>query len=291
MSTTTVSAADRLGLTLFISITLHAIIVLGVVFSGSEPVKKNPFPTLDVILAQEESKQAPDEADYLAQANQDGGGNSAQPVRPTRPPPTAASLPIDGRNDIISPPRTAATPRAPQAPRLITRDDPAAPPRPVAAETTPDDEAEIPSAAQLIMRGQEIAQLSAEIEHSFNAYSKIPRQLTITSRSREYRDAAYMEAWRQKVERIGNLNYPDEARRLNLSGHLVMNVALKPDGSIHRVEITHSSGHKALDDAAVRIVHLAAPYAAFPPEIRKDYDIVNITRTWQFLSGNRFASD
>ncbi len=291
MSTTTVSAADRLGLTLFISITLHAIIVLGVVFSGSEPVKKNPFPTLDVILAQEESKQAPDEADYLAQANQDGGGNSAQPVRPTRPPPTAASLPIDGRNDISSPPRTAATPRVPQAPRLITRDDPAAPPRPVAAETTPDDEAEIPSAAQLIMRGQEIAQLSAEIEHSFNAYSKIPRQLTITSRSREYRDAAYMEAWRQKVERIGNLNYPDEARRKKLSGSLILDVALKPDGSVMEILVRRPSGHAVLDDAALRIVNLAAPFAPFPSEIKKEVDILHITRTWQFLSSARFASE
>ncbi len=290
MNAAPVTAGDRLGLTLFISIILHAIIVLGVAFTNPEPAEKNPFPTLDVILAQEESQRAPDEADYLAPTNQDGGGNSAQPVRPTRPPPTPAPLPVSGRSDLISPPRSAVTPHAPQTAKLITRDDPAAPPRPVTAET-PDSEADTPSAAQLIMRGQEIAQLSAEIEDSFNAYSKIPRQLTITSRSREYRDAAYMESWRQKVERIGNLNYPEEARRLNLSGHLVMNVALNPDGSVRRVEITHSSGEKSLDDAAVRIVHLAAPYAAFPPEIRKDYDIVNITRTWQFLSGNRFTSD
>ena len=290
MSAAVITPADRLGLTLFISVALHAIIVLGIVFAGPDAPKKNPFPTLDVILAQEESKQAPDEADYLAQTNQDGGGNTEQPSRPTRPPPTPAALPFKGQSDLISPPKQVAPP-VQKSTKLITRQAEEASVQDLAADDTPVETAETPSAAQLIMRSREIAQLSAEIEDSFNAYSKIPRQLTITSRSKAYRDAAYMEAWRTKVERIGNLNYPEEAKRRHLSGSLVMNVAINPDGSVRHVEITHSSGEKALDDAAVRIVHLAAPYAPFPEEIRKDYDIINITRAWQFLGGNRFASD
>ncbi len=99
-----------------------------------------------------------------------------------------------------------------------------------------------------------------------------------------------MEAWRQKVERIGNLNYPDEARRRKLSGNLLLDVALNPDGSINEITLRRSSGERALDDAAVRIVKLAAPYAKFPDDIRKDVDILHIERTWQFLSGNRFVS-
>ncbi len=291
MNAAVITPADRLGLTLFISIAVHAIIVLGIVFAAPDPAKKNPYPTLDVILAQEESKKAPDEADYLAQTNQDGGGNTEQATRPTRPPPTPAPLPVSGQSDIISPPRQVAAPPLPQTTKLITRAADEAEVPDVAAATPDEEAAATPSAAQLIMRSREIAQLSAEIEDASRAYSKLPRQLTITSRSKAYRDAAYMEAWRTKVERIGNLNYPEEARRRNLSGSLVMNVAINPDGSVRHVEITHSSGEKALDDAAVRIVHLAAPYAPFLPEHRKNYDVINITRAWQFLGGNRFASD
>src|SRR3569832_1645335 len=147
-----------------------------------------------------------------------------------------------------------------------------------------------PAAAELVMRSEQIARLSAEIDQSLKAYSKRPRERIITSQTRSFRDAAYLEAWREKIARIGNLNYPEEARRQNLSGSLLLAVALRPDGSLISVEVRHPSGHKILDDAAVRIVHLAAPIAPFPVEMRKDTDILHITRAWQFLSGNRFAS-
>jgi len=97
-----------------------------------------------------------------------------------------------------------------------------------------------------------------------------------------------MEAWRSKVERIGNLNYPDEARKRKLSGSLILDVALNPDGSVNDVVVRRSSGQKILDDAAIRIVHLAAPFAPFPADIRKDTDILHITRTWQFLNNKGF---
>ena len=91
-----------------------------------------------------------------------------------------------------------------------------------------------------------------------------------------------------KVERVGNLNYPDEARRNRLSGHLILDVALNPDGSINEITIRKPSGHKVLDDAAVRIVELAAPYAPFPDSFRKETDILHITRTWQFVNNKGF---
>ncbi len=99
-----------------------------------------------------------------------------------------------------------------------------------------------------------------------------------------------MEAWRAKVERVGNLNYPDEARRRKLSGKLQLDVALKPDGSIHSIKVRRSSGKRVLDDAAVRIVKLAAPFARFPESFRDEVDILHIQRTWQFLRTNRLAS-
>ena len=140
--------------------------------------------------------------------------------------------------------------------------------------------------ADLMMRSRAIARLSAQIEQRQQAYAKKDREKTITANTREYRFAAYMDAWRQKVERIGNLNYPDEAKRNRLSGNLTLDVALKPDGSIASVEVLRSSGHQILDDGAIRIVRLAAPFNAFPPDIRKDTDLLHIIRVWQFEDDN-----
>jgi protein TonB len=132
-----------------------------------------------------------------------------------------------------------------------------------------------------------MATLNAQIEDKLRAYAERPRRKFINARTREYKYAAYMEAWRAKVERVGNLNYPDQARRENLSGSLLLDVALRPDGSIESVNLRRSSGYPVLDDAAMRIVRLAAPYAPFPADIREETDILHIERTWQFLGSNR----
>ena len=139
-------------------------------------------------------------------------------------------------------------------------------------------------------RSKEIARLSAEIDQSRKMFSHRPKKKYISSRTKEYRFASYEEAWRAKVERIGNLNFPDEAKRNKLSGHLRLAVTINADGSVKSIEIRKSSDHKILDDAAVRIVRLAAPYARFPEDIRKEYDQLVITRTWQFDAGNHLST-
>ncbi|HEX5539524.1 MAG TPA: TonB family protein, partial [Methylophilaceae bacterium] len=101
----------------------------------------------------------------------------------------------------------------------------------------------------------------------------------------------YVESWRQKVEKVGNLNYPVEAKEQKLYGRLRMTVSIKADGSIEKLEINQSSGYKVLDDAAKRIVNLAAPFAPFPDNIRKDTDILSITRTWSFTKQDNLASE
>jgi len=118
----------------------------------------------------------------------------------------------------------------------------------------------------------------------------MPRRQYVSARTREYRFASYEEAWRAKIERIGRINFPDEAKRKNLSGSLIMAVTINPDGSIKSINIRQSSGHKILDDGAVRIVRLAAPFARFPENIRKDTDEMVITRTWVFEPGQRFTA-
>ena len=145
-----------------------------------------------------------------------------------------------------------------------------------------------PSAMTLMANSFKIASLSAEIRRKLQAKAERPRRKFISASTKEYKYAAYMEAWRSKVERVGNLNYPDAARKQKISGNLILDVALNKDGSINEVTIRRSSGYKILDDAAIRIVELASPYSPFPVKIREETDILHITRTWQFLNSNRF---
>jgi protein TonB len=157
---------------------------------------------------------------------------------------------------------------------------PATPPK----ETPPPT----PSTRQLLSsKDLEIARVTAELEQRTLAYTKMPKRKSINASTKEYKYAAYLDAWRRKVERIGNLNYPDQAKRSKLYGNLVLHVAVKADGSVEQIKVLHSSGHKILDDAAIRIVRMAGPFSPFPNEIRKETDILDITRTWQFLRSGR----
>ena len=145
-----------------------------------------------------------------------------------------------------------------------------------------------PSAASLLAISHEIASLNAKVERNLVAKAERPKRKFISASTQEYKYAAYMEAWRAKVERVGNLNYPEQARKRKLTGALVLAVALNPDGSINDIIVRRSSGHKVLDDSAIRIVRLAAPFSPFPDAILKETDILHITRTWQFLNNRGF---
>ncbi|MBI4005232.1 MAG: energy transducer TonB, partial [Gammaproteobacteria bacterium] len=148
-------------------------------------------------------------------------------------------------------------------------------PMPEQAETPP-----MPSATALLTNSFKIASLSAEIRRKMEAKAERPRRKFISASTKEFKYAAYMEAWRVKVERVGNLNYPDDARKNKLTGSLILDVALNADGSVNEITIRRSSGTRILDDAAMRIVELSSPFAAFPDQIRKETDILHITRTW-----------
>jgi protein TonB len=142
--------------------------------------------------------------------------------------------------------------------------------------------------SQLLASTQkEIELLSAEIDTQTKLFAEKPRRKQLSASTREYAYANYLDAWRRKVERIGNINYPEEAKRKKLHGSLILTVSIKADGTIDKIRVARSSGIKILDDAAKRIVRLASPYSAFPAEIRKKYDILDITRTWQFRNTNK----
>lgn len=288
-STANITAIDRLGLTLFFSVVLHGIVILGIVFSNTEPTKTQTSPTLEIILTQTSSPKKTTEADYLAQANQDGSGNMKKRVRPSNPRSAPLAAPIEGLNDLHSLPQQAKPAQSEQSMEVLTSEQSAEKSISTAKEQS-RPQSVTPSAAELMMRSKEIAKLSADLNDSIKAYTRRPRERYISARSQSFRDAAYLEAWRDKVERIGNLNYPEEAKRQDLAGSLVLDVALNADGTVQHIELRHSSGYKLLDDAAIRIVQLAAPFAPFSKEMRKDTDVLHITRTWQFLNDNSFAS-
>jgi protein TonB len=154
----------------------------------------------------------------------------------------------------------------------------------------PQDAVGKPDIAVLLARSLEAARLQAEIDRNLDAYSKRPRRNFVGSRAREYRFARYVEDWRVKVERVGNMNYPEKARQQKIYGSLQLTVSIKADGTVERIDVNRPSGQKILDDAARRIVELAGPYAPFPPDIAKDTDILSITRTWTFTRESELVS-
>ncbi len=289
---TNISAFDRLGLTLFIAISLHAVVILGVGFTLDSPKKLPPADrTLEIVVVHNKvKKKEPEKADFLAQHSQQGGGTKEKAERPTTDslqPVTKKSIkPSKVNTPATPPPQQVETPKK----RLVSTKAKAkrkTKPTP----RRPKKKTRRLNTAQLIAStNQEISRLTAELNRKTKAYAKRPRRKFVSASTKEYKYSNYLDAWRRKVERIGNINYPDEARRKKLYGHLVLHVALRANGTIYEIRVRRSSGHKILDDAAIRIVRLAAPYAPFPAEIRKEIDVLDITRTWQFLSSNRLLS-
>lgn len=155
----------------------------------------------------------------------------------------------------------------------------------------PPKQTRISAADIFASRNAEMANLAARIQAESSAYANRSRRKAISTATREYVYANYMEAWRRKVERIGNLNYPSEARELGLFGSLILHVAVRADGSLEGIRVVRSSGHDVLDDAAIRIVELAAPFSPFPPNIKRETDVLDITRTWQFQRNNQLGWD
>jgi protein TonB len=271
-----VTSTDRLALTLFFAVVLHAMFILGITFGTDDPEQpREQLPTLDITIATR-STPPPEEAEYLAQTSQDGGGNVDERVRPQQALPEAAPS--------AQPQQPAPTPSqvitTTEAAREIRQED----------RTLPETDTKDITATELIERSMEMVNLSEQLNESMQAYAKRPRQVFVSARTREFRYANYMSEWVRKVERVGNLNYPDAARREGITGKLLLDVALNPDGTIRNITVLRPSGHSLLDEAAVRIVNLAAPYAPFPPDIRKDADVLHITRTWEFSTTNRMQT-
>jgi protein TonB len=278
---------DSLGLALLAALVIHGLVILGVSFDidrGQPPAAER---TLDITVVRPVKSEQPDNPSRLAQVSQTGGAEEQGDRLPSAP----RSLPTAHPKPSPTPEtRRSGVPDPEPAPskHLLTarRAEPKAPSRTV----TPPLPTPKPDIAQLLTSTQqEIDRLTAQMDRrSSNASHE--RRKAVNASTQEYLYATYLDAWRRKVEDIGNLNYPDEAKRRHLFGQLLLHVAVRADGSIEQIRLVRSSGYKILDDAAIRIVRLAAPFAPFPAEIRKQVDVLDITRTWVFERNNQLSS-
>ena len=277
---------QRLSATMVLSLLLHGMLILGVGFAldDAAPV----LPTLDVILTQTQTALTPKQADFLAQANNQGGGEHEKTSRPRD---SQAGVVPQAESGVAPRPLRAQSP-APTPPpeaRVIssTRAEQAMP--------TPDarpqaDEVPLPRGQEKIDHDLAMARLAAEIHLRSERYAKRPKRKFVSASTTEYAWAGYLRAWVDRVERVGNLNYPDEARRRKLAGTLVISVAIRRDGSVERADVIQSSGIKLLDAAALRIAKLAEPYPPLP-KTEENIDVLHVTRTWNFLSGGELLDE
>ncbi|MDH3642452.1 MAG: TonB family protein [Gammaproteobacteria bacterium] len=277
MTALTITPRDRLSFTMFLALSLHAAIILGVGFSAD--LTSQDSPTIDVTLAQHSDLEAPEDADFIAQANQLGSGTEEEILETT----------TDQETDFFSNEyrEVTADPLPTIQETLLDKRELLTTITSSEEQATADDEIPVeelinPSSSESTTMDElakEIASLEARIAQEQQAQAKRPRVKRLTSVSTKSADeAAYLNMWRRKVERIGNANYPDS----KVYGNLRMLVVLRYDGTLRDVRILESSGHKKLDNAALRIVRLAAPYQDFPVEMRKHYDQLEIIRTWKF---------
>ena len=277
-------------LALSLSIVLHAV-ALSIHFKLPGIIlDRYASQALEVVLVNSKTRAKPAKANVLAQANLDGGGNTDENRRAKTPLPVLKEA--EPGADAKRAARRVQELEAQQL-KMMTQLQAA---KSVSAAEQPDaaSAAEAPqpqvSGQDLATSALAIARLEAQIARQIEEYQKRPIRKFIGSSAQEYRFAQYVEDWRLKVERIGNLNYPDSARG-RLYGSLVLTVSIKSDGSLDAVEVRRSSGHQILDRAAERIVKMAVPYASFPDSIKRDTDILVITRTWTFAPGDQLLGE
>jgi protein TonB len=317
-----ITAVDRLIFTLIFSIIIHLAIILGVSFTVTSPPTNNALLNLNITLVKQQTELAPEQADYLAQVNNEGGGETDEkspepsPEAPIPIAPEAASpaqvepLPIVEKpipeieplqvveqvpvvTELIEkkPEPVKQTPVKPKPPakqvKMITQKK--AKRKVEQVEVTdriePGEITPKLSASELMFRSKnEIASLQQQLDEAAKSLSKRPKKRRVSASTKEYAAAAYMKSWEMKIERIGNMNYPQAAKREGLNGSLMLSVDINPDGSVppDGIVVSRSSGHEVLDAAAVKIVRLGAPYADIPKDVLLDNDMLTIIRTWKF---------
>ena len=277
---TYLSNKDSLLITLFVAVIVHIAIILGVNFTS--PQQEKISKSIDITLINTPAKKAPKEAKFLAQDNQIGAGEKI-----SKPEPPKQRLPSHGSNPTAKPVKKSVLEESkPKTAQKVLTQQKAE--KKVVTATKPDivNRAETEKRPLLTAETlhQQLTELGTEIRQSQQSADDSKIKFVSEVTAHKYVAAQYMKDWENKVERVGNLNYPEVAARKNFSGTLTMDVTINADGSIHDIVIKRSSGNQALDDAAKRIVKMSAPFAPLPLELLKEpgLKILGITRVWKF---------
>ena len=288
VATPQISDHDRLGMTLFLAIMLHGIVILGITFSISPNAKSNTMPTLDIILVQSHNPSENDKAEFLAQITQQGGGESKTKARPSDLF-TAPSLSQNPGMALQESQQQKASMKQTEKLALINQEN---------SDFNVDTNTEHQSDNDITLvnqnntqQSQNLARLAEELDKKIEYEADASKTKYLNSSTKEFIPAQYMHNWINRVERIGNLNYPDKARREKLNGTLILDVVINANGKLVKTDLRRSSGHQLLDDAAMRIVQLAAPYSPFPKELKEVADVIHITRSWEFLNSNQIRTN
>jgi protein TonB len=286
----TFGSQDRmLGAAIGLSLALHAALLsMQFKFPDASRWKSSSAP-IEVVLVNARTKDRPAKADALAQANLNRGGTVEENRRARTPLPVTE--PRQPGKDMAEAQRRQRSLEAQQA-ELLAKARDAQGRVPASAERQPeiDNPGDKPSGRDLADLALAAMRLQAQIDRQIDEYQKRPRKKFIGANTAEYRFAQYEEDWRVKIERIGSLNYPPEARG-RVYGNLRLTVSIRPDGNVESIELDRSSGLKVLDAAAFKIVRMATPFAVFPPDIRRDTDLLVITRTWFFGQGDKIWTE
>ncbi|OOV87227.1 energy transducer TonB [Oceanospirillum linum] len=289
-----VRAVDRIAFTILLAFVVHFLAWAALEVNPPTPKERLSRP-LHVTLSKAPAMPVNEPVKRIAEQDQQASGIGEQEQEPQTSapsPPLQEKRPVDPV--VAKAEAKSEAKKSPESkPKPLLRPKPASEAR---SEAEPEASEEpllvtsLSDAQALLARSLEIARLEAEQQALAEQYAKRPRVRTIsTLTAKASDDAFYLRQWQEKVERVGNLNYPERIRRENLTGRLRLLVALNPDGSVKEAQILKSSGHRVLDEAALEIVHLAAPFAPFPRSIRERTDILEIIRTWQFGNGNLFS--
>ena len=273
-------------MTFFLAALLHGILILGITFSLSPVAEDKTPPTLDIILVQTQNPSEAKDAKYLAQISQQGGGNSEKKSRP-RDLFTAPSVTKKPGQALQTQQQASRQKRAEKV-SMLHQDKSSYSIETQEQQSNPD-EITIKQ-QQTTAKNKKAARLIQEISNIIEHQIERPKVKYMNSSTKEFVPARYMREWINRVERIGNLNYPDQARRDKLNGTLILDVTINAKGKLLNIDLRKSSGHKILDDAAQRIVKLAAPYSPFPDKLKQEADVIHITRSWEFINNSEFKT-
>jgi len=277
-----ITSADRMSFSLFLATAFHALILLGISFALPDKTLEDFQRSLDVVLATEFSEKRPDEADFVGQADQIGGGQSDEVEKPSTT--EITPFPDEKLNEVSQQKSIKEVKTQVDENQVLTSTDSSK--IQIQPDTQPLEEQEAVkplSAAEFYNSSQEIASITAQLEEENRNRAKKPRKRQVSASIHRATDALYLDAWRRKIEKIGNLNYPEKAKRNGIFGSLSLKVSINKDGTVNDISVRRSSGHKILDDSAIRIVRLAAPFAPLTKDIMVDTDILEIIRVWHFL--------